>query len=72
MDIPTLLKGIELLDERDNLIAQRGYYTNNTIRLSIQSKCIALSVEDQNAIRKILVDRLQAQIDKINMQIAEL
>ncbi len=72
MDISTLEKGMGLLRKKLDLIKQRSFYTDYEIRLSIRSTYIDLSEEDQNTIRKIFVDRLQAQIDEVEKQIAEL
>ena len=72
MDMYKLLEGKQLLSERDKLLEQGRKYELCGFKVVVGGKYLKLTEEEEEAVSKIFVDKLDAQIAEIDRKIAEL
>lgn len=72
MDISKLRDGTELLSELDELQEKKQTYKRCGFQVVVSGKYLRLTQEEKEAVSKIFMDKLDAQIAEIEQKIAEL
>ena len=72
MDILKLREGKKLLAELDKLNDKKRVYANYNFRVAIGADNLNIAKEEEEAVRKIFTDKLEAEIAEIERKIAEL
>ena len=72
MDMSKLIEGQRLLSERDELLVQKRKYELCGFKVVVGSEYLKLTKEEMEAVSKIFIDKLDAQIAEIDRKIAEL
>lgn len=72
MDISKLREGKKLLAELDKLNNKKCVYANYNFRVAIGAENLDIAKEEEEAVRKIFTEKLDAQIAEIERKIAEL
>ena len=72
MDILKLRDGKILLSELDKLYDKKRVYANYNFRVAVGAENLNISKEEEEAVRKIFTDKLEAKIAEVERKIAEL
>lgn len=72
MDISKLRDGTELLSELDKLQEKKETYERRGFNVVVGGEYLILTKEEREAVSKIFMDELDAQIAEVEQKIAEL